>query len=124
VARVPVSAELSHLGGILTAREQLQGSARSDIEERCLFDDMPRASQWAGTWHFLLSPVLTIASEDSTSTAFHVAGSTHAAGPLFSIILTDPASTRAVRLSHRGCHFPAISPSTAETRRGVSRQTA
>lgn len=65
---------------ILTAKRQLQGSARSKIEERCLFDDMPRASQWAGTWHSLPSSVLTIASEDSTSAAFHVAVSTRTAG--------------------------------------------
>jgi hypothetical protein len=43
------------------------------------------------------------------------------APPLFSIILTDPASTRAVCLSYH-CHFPTNSTVTVETKRGVSRQ--
>ncbi|KAJ8111979.1 hypothetical protein OPT61_g5547 [Boeremia exigua] len=55
-----------------------------------------------------------MASEDSSSATFHVAASTRIAGPLFSIILTDPASTGAVRLRHH-CHFPAIPTVTAKT---------
>lgn len=66
--------------------------------------------------------VSTMASEDSTSTAFRVAVSTRIAGPLFSIILTAPAPTRAVRLSHHCCHFPASSTVMAETKRGASHQ--
>ncbi|KAJ4983371.1 hypothetical protein SVAN01_11156 [Stagonosporopsis vannaccii] len=52
---------------------------------------MPRASQRAGTWHALPSSGFDNGKRGFLVDTFQVAASTRIAGPLFSIILTDPA---------------------------------
>ena len=109
--------ELLHPRCIMTGRDTCQGPVERDIKNVlfCLTTCFePRNGQARGLF-------CSRSSFDDGRQGFYIhynPGCRPNIAPLFSIILTDPASTRAVRLSHR-LLFPTISTVTAETMCGA-----